>query len=152
MIRRSEDGKWGESINFSHTSDIYGGYFSWQNESTIYFHNDYQNGDIFKGKLNDSTLVIIDSLPLINTPEATEFSPFIDPDGRFLIFTRYLEGDLNNQGFFIAHKTGNNWTKPRKIHQLEYGWGANIFNEGKSFIYTDGNDIKSVPLSILNIH
>ncbi len=105
-----------------------------------------------KGTIIDDELTVTDSLKTINTSSATEFSPFIDPEGRYIIFTRYLEGEKDQQGFFISYADAENeWKEPKKIQELEYGWSARLIDNDRSFIYTDGKDIKHRKTSDLEI-
>ena len=74
---------------------------------------------------------------------------------RFIIFSRYEEGNKSNQGFFVSYNEGdfNNpkWSKPKKLSMLPYGWSAYIINDGTQFIYTDGEDIYSLPIEDLKL-
>ena len=59
----------------------------------LYFYIPENNGDIAAGRLDNDMLVITDSLQVLNTVEGTEFSPYVDPEMRFIVFTRYTDGD-----------------------------------------------------------
>ncbi|MBT8300114.1 MAG: hypothetical protein KJO63_02165 [Maribacter sp.] len=149
------NGQWSNKINLTEASKIEGGYFYWFSDTEIYFYQDKNNGDIVLGEINKGTLSITDSLNNLNTKEGTEFSPFVDREKRFIIFSRYEEGIVSNQGFFISYNQGNfntpNWSHPKKIPMLPYGWSAYIINDGTQFIYTNGEDIYSVPLKDLKL-
>ncbi|WP_111683594.1 PD40 domain-containing protein [Winogradskyella tangerina] len=146
---------WYKHVKFNNISKIQGGYFFWLNNSEVCFQNKINNGDLVFAEIKNDQLIITDSLDTLNTNEGTEFSPYIAPDRAYIIFTRYTEGDIQNQGFFISHNSGNaispKWEKPIKLNMLPYGWSANIINNGSQFIYTNGDDIYSVPIEKLKL-
>ncbi len=154
LIRQMND-VWGPAEDLSASSGIHGGYFHWATPEDIYFHIPDNKGDIVRAKIKDNQLMITDRLEMLNSKNGTEFSPFIDPESRFIIFTRYVEGDLNQQGFFISYNSGDDmnivWTKAEKIQVLPYGWSARIINNGNRFVFTDGENIRSLPVNALKI-
>ena len=146
------DTSWNEGINLSLESGIGGGYFNWIDEETFVFYTTINGGDIKKGRLKDNALLVVDHYTDLNTDGATEFSPFLDRNNQWIIFTRYREEDPSNQGFFISYSSeepDKSWNQPQKIECLEYGWGAFVIKENDAFFYTDGNDVKWVTLSSL---
>ncbi len=147
------NGVWINAQNLTEGSGISGGYFNWLDENEIYFYVDENEGDIVKGVLKDGKLEITEKLDVFNTPKGTEFSPFVDPQKRYFIFTRYLEGDKDQQGFFISLNLGNSenpiWETPRKIENLPYGWGAFVSKNGKQFFFSDGVDLFEIPFQCL---
>ncbi|MEM6721410.1 MAG: hypothetical protein AAF611_18940 [Bacteroidota bacterium] len=150
---RKEAAIWSQPTLFTGSSTINGGYFYWLTEQEVYFYTNAQNGNIVQGKLIGNELTIIDSLATLNTTSGTEFSPYVDREKRFIIFTRYLASDVAQQGFFISYNTGTYdapiWSNPKKIKALPYGWNAFIINDGTQFLYTNGDDIMSVPIQSL---
>ena len=154
LIHKDDNG-WTNRINLTEESNISGGYFHWFDEKEIYFYRPINNGDLCIGELNEGKLIVIDSLPALNTSTSTEFSPFVDKKKRFIIFSRYKEGVPANQGFFVSYNLAGflnpKWSKPKKISKLPYGWSPFIINEGKQFIYTNGEDIFSLPYSELQL-
>ncbi len=128
------------------------GYFHWTSEEEIYFYIEDAGGDIVRGTIDGDSLKILERITAINTSSA-EFSPFVSKDKRFIIFTRYQEGNPEQQGFFISYNRGSSenpeWDSPGKIESLPYGWGACILED--HFIYTDGTNLYSVPINELNI-
>jgi hypothetical protein len=144
------DGIDSNPFNLTETSNISAVYFYWFSESELYFYQEVNNGDIFRGVLKDDKIIVYNNLEYLNS-KATEFSPYMDPQKRFLIFTRYLEGDTSQQGFFISYNEGDYWSLPKKIESLPYGWNARMIQNGTRFLYTDGEDIYSVPVSSLNL-
>ncbi|ALM09075.1 hypothetical protein SB49_15720 [Sediminicola sp. YIK13] len=146
---------WSNTINLSESSGIKGGYFYWLTESKIYFQTTLNEGDIVLGKLENGKLIIQDSLTALNTKKGTEFSPYVDKDKRFIIFTRYVEGDKSNQGFFVTYNENNfnnpKWGTPTKLKMLPYGWGAFVINNENQFVYTNGEDFFSIPMDRLNL-
>lgn len=154
-LLEKSNGQWTKETNLSETSGIHGGYFNWLNKEELYFYIGDNNGDIVKGQLSDTVLTITDSLNTLNTKNATEFSPFIDKQKRFIIFTRYLEGNEAQQGFFISYNEADSmrpqWSEPRKISTLPYGWSPYVNKDYTRFIYSDGKNIKSVSLEVLEL-
>ena len=150
-----ENGLWSDKINLTQESNIEGGYFYWLNDQEICFYHTINNGDIVFGELVEGQLRIKDSLRSLNTSKGTEFSPFVDTKKKYIIFTRYEEGNESNQGFFVSYNQGdyNNpvWSKPKKLTMLPYGWSANIINDGTQFIYSNGEDILSIPVKELQL-
>lgn len=150
LMNREED-LWSEPFNLTENSKLTNaGYFHWFSNTELYFYQEVNNGDIFKGTFNDGDFIIENMFTDLNTM-ATEFSPYMDPQHRFMIFTRYLEGDASQQGFFISYHDGDYWSPPKKIEALPYGWNARFIQNRTRFLYTDGEDIYSVPVSSLNL-
>ncbi|MBT8236701.1 MAG: hypothetical protein KJO04_10955, partial [Bacteroidia bacterium] len=92
-------------------------------------------------------------LAFFNTPN-TEFSPYLDPDKRFVLFTRYVIGDESQQGIFISRNTGTvsdiQWETPVKLN-IPYGWGAFVVGNLEALLYSDGQDIYQIPWNELDI-
>lgn len=155
ILLQKVNGRWSERINLTQQSHIKGGYFYWHNENELYFYIPENNGNIVRGVLDQNELVITDQLQNLNTPGATEFSPYVHRDKRWIIFTRYLEGDVSQQGFFISYNLADGdepvWSSPKKLTMLPYGWNAWVLASKDQFLYTNGEDIMSVPLNHLNI-
>ena len=155
MLLKKKNNSWSEKINLTETSNLQAGYFYWFSQNELYFYTADNKGDIVAGRLENDKLVITDSLKPLNTLEGTEFSPFVDKEKRFIIFTRYMEGDLSRQGFFISYNTGDydapKWSIPEKLTALPYGWNAYISIISNQFLFTNGDDIMSVPLDSLNL-
>ncbi len=150
-----ENSQWSNKTNLTEESNIEGGYFYWFSDKEIYFYQSKNNGDIVIGEINNGKLSITDSLNILNTKAGTEFSPFVDKEKRFIIYSRYEEGNVLNQGFFVSYNQGNfnnpNWSNPKKLSMLPYGWSPYIINDGTQFIYTDGEDIYSIPIADLKL-
>ncbi len=150
-----QEGQWKTRRDITAASGIEGGYFHWFNEQEIYFYQDRNNGDIVLGELTQGSMKVVDSLPALNTATGTEFSPYVDKEKRFLILTRFEEGNASNQGFFVSYNRGDFnsplWSEPKKLEMLPYGWSAAVIDKGKTSIYTDGDDIRSVPLESLDL-
>ncbi|MEM6297639.1 MAG: hypothetical protein AAF740_03015 [Bacteroidota bacterium] len=150
FLLSKQNNKWTKLTNLSNGSGIYGGYFYWLNDREIYFYTPDNHGDIVCGILEGDSLIINYHLMELNTGSATEFSPFVDEDKQFMIFTRYLEGDVEQQGFFISFNRSKDqktkWSVPQKIDFLPYGWSAYINKSEKLFLYSDGEDIMAMPL------
>lgn len=138
------------NINITKNSGISAGYFYWLTEDELYFYQEIEGGNIYSGILKDNKLTVKDAFDSVNT-ESAEFSPYMDPEKRFIIFTRYKEKDGSQQGFFISYQKDGKWSEAEKIQNLPYGWNARIIQNGTQFLYTDGEDIYSVPISTLNL-
>lgn len=154
LIEKKEN-TWSDPIQLSADSTILGGYFHWFNEEEIYFYIPENKGDIVKGSIKQDQINIADSLSILNTLEGTEFSPFMDQDKRYLIFTRYKEGDATQQGFFSSKNAGTLeepcWIYPTKIQDLPYGWNAYILPTKNVILYSDGRNFYSESLDSLQI-
>lgn len=155
MLIEKDNNSWSEPKNLSQSSNIKGGYFYWLSESQLYFYIPENGGDIVKGTLENDRLTIVDHLKNLNTSSGTEFSPYVDKASRFIIFTRYVEGDESQQGFFASYNLTNSdapkWSNPKKLSMLPYGWNAYIINSESQFLFSDGEDILSVPLEKLKL-
>ncbi|NND78562.1 MAG: hypothetical protein HKN53_01540 [Maribacter sp.] len=147
--------EWKEPVNLTSANKVSGGYFHLYTENEIYFYVPLNHGDLVSGKLENGKLDIGESLDFFNTKNGTEFSPFMGRDKRYFVFTRYLEGDPDQQGFFISYNRGEenepDWSMEQKIEELPYGWGAFVSEKEGLFYYTDGEDLYQVPISLLNI-
>ncbi|MAD98427.1 MAG: hypothetical protein CMB99_13970 [Flavobacteriaceae bacterium] len=154
-LTKNENGKWSDKIKIELPNQYEIGYFYWTTETELYFYQEVNDGDLFYGNIEGNQLIIQKSLDNINTSEATEFSPYVDPEKRFLIFTRYQEGNKANQGFFISYNEGDAtepiWQKASKIEGIPYGWSLQIINNGKQFVFTNGEDFLSYPVDKLNL-
>ncbi|MEM9820847.1 MAG: hypothetical protein AAF985_07235 [Bacteroidota bacterium] len=148
-------GQWLTPSRLTVSSGIDGSYFNWLDDRELYFYTTQNNGDLVKGQLLDGELKITDSLSVLNTNEGTEFSPYIDKQKRFVVFTRYNEKDTAQQGVFISYNQGNfaqtQWGKPQKMNSLPYCWGAYFSKGMKYFFYTDGEDIFKISAARLNL-
>ena len=155
MLLKKKNNSWSERINLTERSKLQAGYFHWHSMNELYFYIPENKGDIAAGRLDNDILIITNSLDALNTPEGTEFSPFVDREMRFIIFTRYTEGDESQQGFFVSYNTGDSdapdWHVPEKINSLPYGWNAYVSEISNRFLFTNGEDIMSVPLDNLNL-
>ncbi len=153
-LMKKVNGEWTKPYPLAIQSGVSSGYFYWYSEDELYFYVSEENGNIVQGRLAGDSLVVTDPLMALNTESGTEFSPYVDPKNRFIIFTRYMEGNFSQQGFFISYNknlgAAPDWSKPEKLSMLPYGWNAFILNE-KIFLYTDGEDIISVPIEVLEL-
>ena len=154
LVNKAEE-TWSEPLNLSKKTNIEGGYFNWYSEEEIYFYIPDNEGDLVLGRLQNDGLTITNKLDQFNTLKGCEFSPFMDKQKRFFLFTRYTDGQKDQQGIFISYNNGSaskpNWSKEVKIQGIPYGWGGFITNDLRSIIFTDGVDIFRYPLSELNI-
>ncbi|MEM6644183.1 MAG: hypothetical protein AAF616_14475 [Bacteroidota bacterium] len=145
-----KDGSWSDPTNLSMHSGIYGGYFFWVNENELYLYSPEENGNLIGASLTEGRLSISNHLKELNTVHGTEFSPYLDDEKQFIIFTRYLEGDTTQQGFFVSFWIDTAlqkvWTEPQKIQILPYGWNALVNKKDQLFLYTNGEDIEAIPL------
>lgn len=155
LIKKIGD-KWSDKLNLSKPSGIEGGYFYWLTESKIYFQTNLNEGDLVQGVLENDKLIIEDYLTNLNTENGTEFSPYVDADKRYIIFTRYIEGDKSNQGFFVSYNERDfdnpKWSSPTKLSILPYGWSAFVINNETQFVYTNGEDFFCIPMEKLNLN
>ncbi|NQZ78528.1 MAG: hypothetical protein HRT61_20810 [Ekhidna sp.] len=146
---------WSDPINLSADSDFVGGYFHWHTDTELFLYTEKGNGDLVEATLSNENLKLTNTLNKLNTENGTEFSPFVDAEKRFIIFTRYVDGEPSQQGFFISYNAGSyqnpNWEAPQKIENLPYGWNAYILQNKGQFLFTDGDNIKSVPVRFLNL-
>ncbi len=154
-LSQQSEGQWLPGVNLTDQSGIKAGYFQWYTEKELYLYTPENEGDLAMGRFVGEQLEI-EPLPTpINTARGTEFSPFMGPKKQFLIFTRYLEGEPAQQGFFYSHNEGSEsepkWTPPQKIEALPYGWGASLSRDGRTFYFTDGLDIFAIPFSSLSL-
>ncbi|MEO1518742.1 MAG: hypothetical protein AAFV95_27255 [Bacteroidota bacterium] len=152
-LLKKENDEWSQAVNLSAESGVQGGYFHWWSDADLYFYISQDNGNIVQGKLLGDSLFLIDSLDKLNTKLGTEFSPFVDADKQFIIFSRYLEGEPSQQGFFIsfnlAQPDSTAWSIPQKIPSIPYGWNPYIHKGRKEFLYSNGDDIMRIPMEAL---
>lgn len=154
-LSQQKEGQWLPGINLTKQSGIKAGYFQWYTEKELYLYTPENEGDLARATLEGEELSISRFPGPFNTAEGTEFSPYMGPKKQFLIFTRYLQGEKSQQGFFYSHNLGSEsepkWSLPQKIETLPYGWGASLSRDGQTFYFTDGLDIFAIPFSILGV-
>ncbi len=143
---------WGTPIELRIKNQNQIGYFHWFDESIIYFYIEENGGDLAVGTLVENSLKVDSTIAGLNTIH-TEFSPYVDHDLEYLLFTRYKEGDPQQQGIMYSENIGVQekvvWAKPRIIEEITYGWSAFVHNE--KLHYTDGHRILSIPISQLSV-
>lgn len=148
-LLQKKEGNWGNPVSLN----VSAGYFHWVSDTEIAYYVHNNKGDLASASLIGTTLNPNTDLDYFNTPH-TEFSPYLDPDKRFVIFTRYVEGDERQQGLFISRNTGTvsniQWEEPIKL-KLPYGWGAQVVGNLEALIYSDGNDLYQVPWTELDL-
>lgn len=58
--------------------------------------------------------------------------------------------------FFVSYNENNfdkpRWSIPTKLTMLPYGWNAYIVNNSSQFLYTNGDDIYSIPMEKLKLN
>ncbi|MBT8234762.1 MAG: PD40 domain-containing protein, partial [Bacteroidia bacterium] len=144
-----KDGQWQEPASLG----ISAGYFHWVSDTEIAYYVHDNKGDLASASLIGTRLNPNSDLAFFNTPD-TEFSPYLDPDKRFVLFTRYVIGDKNQQGIFISRNTGTvsdiQWETPVKLN-IPYGWGAFVVGNLEALLYSDGQDIYQIPWNELDI-
>ncbi len=90
---------------------------------SVYHNGEYQNPESLGG--------------VINTEDVCETTPFISPDERYLIFSRYKPRD--NEGFtqaFISFRTkSGHWDTPMKLGSLGYCLCPRITPDGRYFFF-----------------
>ncbi|MCA0153465.1 hypothetical protein LBV24_09580 [Winogradskyella sp. 2Y89] len=155
FLANKKNNHWTDVIDLTATSGLHGGYFHWLNDLELCFQSEENNGDLVIVELKENKLKLTDKLDVLNTETGTEFSPYISSDKKYIIFTRYLEGDKNNQGFFVSYNQGNSnsveWSKPTRLEMLPYGWSARMINNNAKFMYTDGDNIYTLKSEKLNL-
>jgi hypothetical protein len=154
-LLKKRRGRWADARNLSFQSGIEGGYFQWYSESEIYMYEPANEGDLIQVKWENDRLSLVEKLDQFNTKTGCEFSPFMGPEKRFFMFTRYVEGDSSQQGVFISYNKGNEqdpvWGEEERIVGLPYVWGTRFSTDLKQFFYTDGVDIFVLLTSSLGI-
>ena len=152
LIKKEGD-QWVKPINLTKKSALSGGYFYWLNARDIYFYIPADNGNMVKGRLENEQLTITDSLVELNTTSGTEFSPYVDRNEQYMIFSRYDEADENQRGLFISYRLPDShekqWSVPEKLDMLPYGWSPYVLHSKQLLLFSDGEDILSYPLSKL---
>ena len=148
-IITQESGHWGNPTSLG----ISAGYFHWVSDTEIAYYVHDNKGDLATASLIGNTLNPSPDLSYFNTND-TEFSPYLDPDKRFVIFTRYVQGDENRQGLFISRNTGTvsnlQWEEPVKLN-VPYGWGARVIGNLEALVYSDGADIYQISWAALDL-
>jgi len=148
-LLEKKDGQWQEPDSLG----ISAGYFHWVSDTEIAYYVHDNKGDLASASLIGTTLNPNSDLAFFNTPD-TEFSPYLDPDKRFVLFTRYVIGNKSQQGIFISRNTGTvsdiQWETPVKL-DIPYGWGAFVVGNREALLYSDGKDIYQIPWNELDI-
>ena len=123
-MKRQADGSWSSPLPIDRVINDYA--LHWQvsvdNNGTLYFGSErtpnYGMDDIFCSEYKDGHFGFPVNLgPPVNTSEH-ESIPFIDPEGRFLLFARpaKINGNLTRTCIWISRKqTNGTWSEPANV-------------------------------------
>ena len=70
-----------------------------------------------------------------------EWAPVVSPDGKRLMFASDGHGGRGKHDLFIAHRSGDGWSKIENLEALntpEEDFDATFLHDGASVIYTSG--------------
>lgn len=119
-VRRDSDGSWSDPSPLDGAINDHA--LHWQTsldrEGGIYFGSErspnHGSDDIFYSEYRDGHFQEPENLgPVVNS-SAHESMPYVDPDGRFLLFSRLVEG--SSAGIFLSRReTDGTWGQPVSI-------------------------------------
>ena len=132
-------------------------------EGTIHFASDREGGqgrsDLYRAVLGSMGYAVEPVPGPVNTAYS-ESDVWVDPNGRYLIFSRTDDPDgMGGDDLWISFREGESWGEPvnlgEEVNSTEYEYGAWVTRDGKTLYFTthrNGNaDIMSVPLGELGI-
>jgi len=140
-----------ESLSTEHYDD----YVSVAKSGNLYFRSDRPggrgSGDIYVSQYRNGTYASPSLIESLNSAD-NENDVCIDPDERFIIFNRYIDRTKEIK-LFLSIRTGEQWSKPRLISQLERAsdWELTptLSPDGEYFFYEVNSNILSVKTSTL---
>jgi Tol biopolymer transport system component len=78
----------------------------------------YGDGDIYRSKLVDDRFIDPENLGEHINTEHNEYSPCIDPDEGFILFSRYMEKPKGVQLYVSFHLKDGSWSQAERLDQV----------------------------------
>lgn len=158
-LPRREDGAWGEPVYLSEPvngprNDYY---TSLTRSGDLYFSSnrsqESQSYDIYAAKLESD-----DEPTMLPSPINTrwyEGDPFIDPDGRYLIFASNRRGGMGRGDIYLAIADGEGgWSDPiafdERVNTSGHELCPLVSLDGSTFMFTSKQDIRWISTSIID--
>lgn len=131
FVARTADQRWGPPVPVtglnSPGKDEY--YTSISMDGSLYlsiFESHGEPGDIFVADSKDGNYETVRRIGFSVSTEFNDHDPYVNRDGRFLIFTSDRPDGLGRGDLYISFREGDGWTTPRNM-------GALINTEGYEF-------------------
>lgn len=157
-LPKGEDGAWGDPIYLG--APINGPrndyYTSITRSGDLYFSSNRseqtQSYDIYSAPLEGDAEPVMLPEP-INT-RAYEGDPFVDPDGRYLIFASNRRGGLGRGDLYLAIAYGEGgWSDPiafdERVNTSGHELCPLVSLDGSAFLFTSNQDIRWMSTSII---
>lgn len=132
-------------------------------DGTIYFASSREGGlgrsDLYRARPDGDTYLVESLGPTINT-EFSEPDVFVDPAGRFIVFSRTDgPGGFGGDDLYVSFREGDGWSEPRnlgpEINSAEYEYGPLVSPDGGTLFFTSHRngpaDLFQVPVSEVGI-
>ena len=132
-------------------------------DGTIYFASSREGGlgrsDLYRARPEGDTYLVEALVGAINT-EFSEADVFVDPAGRFIVFSRTDgPGGFGGDDLYIALKRGDGWSEPRNlgpdVNTSEYEYGPLVSPDGRTLLFTSHRngaaDLFEVPVADVGI-
>jgi Tol biopolymer transport system component len=128
------------------------GYVAPLRDGSLYFNSDRPGGrgsqDFYFARRNGDSFDQPIPVTALNTPDS-ENDLFVDPDGRYVIFNRYVDS-TRSVDLFLSHRVGNGWSAPKAIALVngpDRELTPSVSPDGRYFFYTVRNRIMQVDLA-----
>lgn len=151
-VERNESG-WSEPQAVILTGSEQNEYYSSITENGDIYFNIWSTGKIFKGVKTDTSYVVNELPPVINSKER-KGDPFIAPNEEYLIFRGYEEDSFGRGDLYISFNIDSNWTEPENlgepINSSAHEMCPYVTTNGELFIFSSDrihNKIETAPLS-----
>lgn len=127
-------------------------------DGTLFFEstrNEEKNLDIYYSVIRNGEYQVAEKLASPINTEYQDGSPFIDPDGKYLLFCSNRPESLGQNDLFISFRTfDGNWSTPRNLGRninSEYmDWSPCVTPDKKYIIFSSYRNIEPiVPVSIV---
>ena len=160
-LPRNADGAWGDPVFLAEPvngpkNDYY---TSLTNSGDIYFSSnrstESQSYDIYAAKLEGEAGAEPTMLPRPINTRWYEGDPFIDPEGRYLIFASNRRGGLGRGDLYLTISDGNGgWSDPiafdERVNTSGHELCPLVTLDGSAFLFTSQQDIRWISTSIID--
>ena len=155
LVERTASG-FGSPISLTARDGVVGSYFSLLADGTLFlwcYEKDgvADQGDIFRCDLVGGRYGPMRRVPgAVNTPDAGEFSPYVDPKLRYMMFTRVRGDDPAASASFVSMREGDRWGRPRRL-SIGCAYGFTASADGQRLLFSLDDDIQTVRFGDLGL-
>ncbi len=154
VAARQPDGRWGDAHVISDLqSEAWDGHGAFTRDGALYFASGREGGlgmiDIYRAEFHADG-VRVDNQTVLNS-SLSESDFYIDPDGAFIILTRYDEA-TKDLDLFVSVKTDGAWSQPAPVvatNTADWELSPVVTPDRSRLVYLSGRAgrLTSIPLS-----